>query len=348
VTLWPFNPFPRNGVQWSQGTSGILFESDGVVVSSSPLLLPQHDVESYTLELLLRPAAVTTSQTILVFYSPGRSQQLVLRQYLNGLVVTHDDSIYNDSTRRITFYVDKVFRPAGVVHVTVSSGPNGTVVYLDGRVANHNPGFTIERTDLSGEIILGGAPVACNTWRGELRGVAIYSKELTEADVLHHYQDWMAQSVDPDLANALALYNFDARAGREVRNEIPSGPNLKIPETFFVPHKEFLRSPVSEFRPTRGYAIDLLPNIAGFIPLGMVVCAYFVWSTSSRRAIMITTLACGLLSLAIEILQYYVPRRGSGMTDILTNSVGALIGAMLLNVGIVRRALEQLKLVPRT
>jgi glycopeptide antibiotics resistance protein len=59
-------------------------------------------------------------------------------------------------------------------------------------------------------------------------------------------------------------------------------------------------------------------------------------------------LACGFLSTGIEILQYYIPRRSSGMTDIVTNTVGGLIGAMLLQVGMVRRLLEQVKLLPST
>jgi len=54
-----------------------------------------------------------------------------------------------------------------------------------------------------------------------------------------------------------------------------------------------------------------------------------------------------MLSFVIEVLQYYIPRRGSGMTDIITNTLGAALGAMLLQVGAVRRALEQMKLIRR-
>jgi len=39
----------------------------------------------------------------------------------------------------------------------------------------------------------------------------------------------------------------------------------------------------------------------------MIVCANLLWTTSSRKAIKITTLACALVGLTIEILQYYVP-----------------------------------------
>lgn len=348
ATLWPFNPFPRNGVVWLQDTPGLTFEKDGVVLGSASLAPPENDAKSYTLELLLQPASVIGSQTILVFYRPHASRELRLRRYLDGLVVTHDDRVYNDSTRSITFFVGQVFRAGQIVQVTVSSGSGGTVVYIDGQIADRIPSFTITRNDLSGEIILGSSPVSHNSWRGEVCGLAIYSKELMPAEALQHFKDWTAKSANRDLLDALALYDFDARTGHEVQNKSGSGLNLEIPETYSVPHKEFLRSPASEFKLSWEYANDVLMNIAGFIPLGVIVCAYFQWSASKRKSVLVTTLVCGLLSLVIEILQYYIPRRGSGMTDILTNSLGALIGAMLVQARVIRRLLELMKLVPET
>ena len=68
ATLWPFNPFRRNGVSWLQWSNGLRFEKAGLVVSNEPLKLPETSgLESYTLELLLRPASIKSSQTILAF-----------------------------------------------------------------------------------------------------------------------------------------------------------------------------------------------------------------------------------------------------------------------------------------
>jgi VanZ family protein len=73
----------------------------------------------------------------------------------------------------------------------------------------------------------------------------------------------------------------------------------------------------------------VLMNIAGFVPLGLIVCAYFTWARGRWEAILVTTVACGLLSFVIEVLQYYIPRRSSGTTDIITNTLGAALGAVL-------------------
>lgn len=347
ATLWPFNPFPRNGVTWLQGISGLKFERAGLAVSNGPLKPLTQGTESYTLELLLRPASTKSAYTILAFYTPTRPAQLLVRQWTDGLLVTHDAAVERDRTKTIKFDVDHVFRPGRLVLVTISSGPNRTAVYLDGQPADSFPRFKISQSELSGEIVLGTSPVTYQPWQGELRGLAIYSKELTRADALRHYKEWTDPSGPPDLDGALARYTFAEVAGREVRNEVASGPNLEIPANFSVPHKGLLRSAAKEFKANWMYAIDVLMNIAGFVPLGLIVCAYLAWTRSPWKAILITIVACGILSFVIEVLQYYIPRRGSGTTDIITNTLGAALGAALSQAGAVRPTLEKMKLIRR-
>ena len=54
-----------------------------------------------------------------------------------------------------------------------------------------------------------------------------------------------------------------------------------------------------------------------------------------------TILGAGTLSFTIEVLQYYIPRRDSGTTDIITNSLGAATGALLARTSAARRFLER-------
>ena len=166
------------------------------------------------------------------------------------------------------------------------------------------------------------------------------------ADALRHYQEWTTQRAHPDLDGAVARYTFTEGTGNEVHSEGVSGPNLEIPANFSVPHKAFLNSPDKEFKADRRYAFDVLINIAGFVPLGLISCAYFGWNRNRWRAVFIATISCGVLSLMIEILQYYIPRRGSGVTDIITNTMGAALGAMLMQTGPVRQVLIKMKLLP--
>jgi len=346
ATMWPCDPFPRNGVTWLQRTGGLRFEKPGLVISNESLRPTETQAaESYSLELLIRPASTKSTHPILGFYAPTRAKQLMVRQYQEGLVVTHDAAAWSDTTQTITFYMGHIFRPGRLVLLTISSGPRGTAVYLDGQPAGSFPRFRISRSELSGQIVLGTSPVAYDPWTGELRGLAIYSKNLTPVDALKHYEEWTDPSGSPDLDGAMARYGFAERQGRELRNDALYGPPLEIPATFSVPHKVLLRSPADEFTPDWNYAADILMNIAGFVPLGLIVCGYLAWTRSRWNAVLITTIICGMLSFVIEVLQYYIPRRGSGTTDIIMNTLGAALGAALAQVDVVRRSLKRMTLM---
>ncbi|MBZ5690210.1 MAG: VanZ family protein [Acidobacteriia bacterium] len=349
ATLWPFNPFPRNRVSWLQGSNGLKFEKAALVVSNEPLTLPETSrPESYTLELLLRPASIKSSQTILAFYSPIRARQLLVRQWTDGLLVTHDASVEHDMTGTVKFYVDRVFHLATLVFVAVSSGRNGTTVYVDGQRAQSFPRFEIARTDLFGEMVLGTSPVTYQPWSGEIQGLAVYAKELTPQEASQHYRSWTDLNGHPpaSLEAAIARFTFAEASGTEIYNEVASRPHLRIPATFSVPHKPFLESPAQEFKTSRHYAHEMATNIAGFVPLGLVVCSYLAWTRTRWKAILITISFCAMLSFTIEVLQYCIPTRGSGITDIITNTFGATLGAVLMESSSVRKLLQRTNRIP--
>ena len=90
----------------------------------------------------------------------------------------------------------------------------------------------------------------------------------------------------------------------------------------------------------------MITNIVGFLPLGFVLCGFFSLSRSRVQAILISTLCGGFLSFSIEFLQYYIPRRDSGWTDVVTNTTGTLLGALIAHPELVRTALRLVNLIP--
>jgi len=350
ATLWPFNPIPPNGVTWLKNANGLKFERAGIVVSTEPFKLRQpSDQKSYTLELLLQAASVKFLATILGFYSPTRpAKQFLVMRRSDGLLVTRNPSVQRDTTGNVKFDVDHVFHSSTLVFLAISSGRHGTTVWVNGQRAQDFPHFEIAANDLTGQMVLGTSPTAYRPWNGEMRGLAIYARELNDREALEHYRSWTGASPfeTSDREDVIARYLFMEGSGREVHYEVAANPDLSIPARFRVPHKPFLESPIREFRTTWEYAHDLAANVAGFVPLGLIVFSFFAWTRTRWNAAIATVILCGLLSFVIEVSQYYIPKRGSGMTDIITNTLGAALGVLLMQSSLLRKPLERIGVIP--
>jgi len=73
----------------------------------------------------------------------------------------------------------------------------------------------------------------------------------------------------------------------------------------------------------------VLINIAGFVPFGFLVCAYFSLARRIRTPALVTILLGFTVSFTIESLQAFLPTRDSGTTDLITNTLGTCIGVWL-------------------
>ena len=84
-------------------------------------------------------------------------------------------------------------------------------------------------------------------------------------------------------------------------------------------------------------AFDALVNLLAYLPFGALLALTLRARLDAKRSVLWAVLGGLLLSVAMEYLQMYLPRRTSSNADILTNGVGTLCGA-LLAVGMARQA----------
>ncbi|GAA5175001.1 VanZ family protein [Niveibacterium umoris] len=75
--------------------------------------------------------------------------------------------------------------------------------------------------------------------------------------------------------------------------------------------------------------LDVALNIIGFMPIGFAWATVLARSMRPGRRVLIVWAAASLLSLAIETTQNYLPTRVASNLDLLANSVGALLGAIV-------------------
>jgi hypothetical protein len=70
--------------------------------------------------------------------------------------------------------------------LTVAFTPHAAIAYVDGKLVATSVNFVIGPQELSGQIVIGTSAVNYAPWPGEIRGMAIYSKELTATEVAEH------------------------------------------------------------------------------------------------------------------------------------------------------------------
>jgi VanZ family protein len=330
--LWPFHS-PRNDVRWLGEGKGLSFGRHGSIVSTGSFgANQQRATDSCSIEIWLQPKRVHSSGTILAFYQPDRkSAALALRQSLGDLVLWRADYRLPQS-KNVKIYVDDVFNRRKPVFITISSNQSGTEVFADGAFLKKYENFKLSSQDLTGRLIVGNSPVTADDWSGELKGLALYDRELTANEASQHFADWTKGSLLNPGENKgdVALYLMKEGTGNVVHNQIDSTTDLIIPERFFVLHAQFLERPWDEFRPDWNYLKDVGINVGGFIPLGFFFCVYFSALRRMEHSVAAAIAFGFAVSLTIEVSQAFLPTRDSGMTDLITNTFGTALGAIVV------------------
>jgi VanZ family protein len=147
-------------------------------------------------------------------------------------------------------------------------------------------------------------------------------------EVSEHYQAWLESRTAELVKSGAAVYPFDEHAGQVVHDRANTMPDLVIPERFSVLHGTPLEVPA---KPSLSDLQDAVINIMGFVPFGFLVAAYFQEAAdyTRGRALLITIVLGLVTSLIIELLQVYLPSRNSSLLDVINNSVGAALGALI-------------------
>ncbi|HKF25603.1 MAG TPA: VanZ family protein [Candidatus Acidoferrum sp.] len=324
ATLWPLTPYPRNEVRWLGYEDGVVFGDYATMFSARefPRDSAQAD-QDFSLEFWMRPARSKDSNVILAFYTPASPWQFTVRQDESDLNVLHAGPQGVKS-----LLAGEVMARGRDLLVTLTAGSEGTTIYIDGKARKFSSDFGLGRADLCGEMVVGNSPMGNNSWGGVLRGIAIYSRSLSAGEVAEHYAAWSGNRSDTlNRGDMLAFYRFRERAGATVKDEVPGGIDLNIPGHYSIWRQALLTPAWKEFEATAAYARDLAENVAGFVPLGLVLYPYFLVVRKAKRPWLMSYLSGALLSLTIEILQAFIPARYSGWTDVITNSSGTALGA---------------------
>ena len=340
VGLWPLNFKPVNKVEWIGTGNGIRFYGQGLVYSDIfSNTSNAFQTGSTSIELWIRPTTnANRSIARILSLHDGLDEKFSIGQWQSHLILQSKIRDGNDrgSYRRIS--LDKVLTRNSDRFVTITSGPKGTAIYLDGVLARTFPRFVpfSANRKTAGYLVLGNSATGDQYWTGELLGLAAYNRSLTSDQIMRNHLTWKKKGL-PLLSakeGLIALYRFDERTGTMARNHMRDDRHLQIPAGFPLLQKIVLSSPWKDFRMRRAYFKDVAINIAGFAPFGFFLAAYLLNTTSlsKMRIYFLTAFAGAGISLFIELSQAWLPTRSSSLTDLICNLLGTVLGTIIFHV----------------
>ncbi len=163
--LVPFQR-PRNAVTWLPNENGLHFGKYGTIWSASLFPAPAAPQEaSCSLEMWLRADVANASSTILAFYTPANPVQLTVHQYHTLLILQRK---WRDDRHAEVIGIKDALHPEKAAFITITSGPQKTLIYVDGKPIRTFPAFRMGG-DCAGRLIFGTSPEVDNSWAGDLR-----------------------------------------------------------------------------------------------------------------------------------------------------------------------------------
>lgn len=338
--LHPFH-VPANQVAWVANANAVRFGEDGTILSSGVFPPPGGGDVERSIEIWAQPGLIEDSNTLVAFYSPASLRQLSLSQSESDLEIRIQSSSAWRSVKAWRLNIDNAFRDGKSAFWTVTFGHSGTAVYRNGTLVRSSP-FTPSGNELSGRLVIGNSPIFHDSWSGVLRGLAIYDTALGQRQIASHYSSWTSAGA-PALTSddgCIAFYLFNEHAGRVVYNRVHSGNNLFIPPKYMVLRQTVLDPVWRAFNWSRGFWQDAFVNIAGFIPFGWFLCAYFSARGLNMPALGASAVGAAI-SVFIELTQSLLPTRDSSMSDLINNILGSIVGAVAYR-GVMARAFDRM------
>jgi VanZ like family/Concanavalin A-like lectin/glucanases superfamily len=341
--LWPFNFFPKNKVAWLQDKTGVYFPGQSMILSLDLLNDPQQlllNKKSITIEILIHPAEEPQNDInrILSIYDGEDSEITFLGQWKKDLII---QSRINKPVGNILYGeigIDDALGKDQDYFLSITSGLEGTTIYINGQLAQTYPHHRLLDSITSKKIgfILGDSPVGKNSWKGRIMKLSIYNRTFTGEQFFKHYQLYLENNFNmrTEKEGCIGLYLFNEKQGAIIQDYSNLNNHLTIPALFRPVKKIILDPPWHDFHWNKSFVQDTIVNLFGFVPLGFFFTAFSLKASNWRKKIIyISVAATGFaISLIIELSQIYLPSRDSQLGDVICNSVGTVLGIIILHL----------------
>ncbi|NLE02954.1 MAG: VanZ family protein [Fibrobacter sp.] len=298
---WPCNFYPQNKVtlQTDNTSQYLLFTPPSIASLKPPLPLDLKN--DFTVSLRLKALRNVTNNLDRIFSVQDHSYEIFsISQWKKGVVVR----IYS---------TENIKKETGYSHAFISDTPVFVKVQVTGKYIRLFINDSLVRTHaipdsynlhpVNGLITLGNSADGTHPWKGEIHAISIENGNPTST-----------------------IYSFP-----QDQSFTSSHLSLKIPDYYFPTIPKILTPPWRDFQKSKGYLLDLILNITGFIPLGLLLGTLFSRTGKKlKKALFYSFLVSFSISISIELLQVLLPTRTSQLSDLILNVTGGICGTLIL------------------
>ncbi|OUS34986.1 VanZ family protein ['Osedax' symbiont bacterium Rs2_46_30_T18] len=311
----------KNQVHYSENDGALIFGERALAYSKSYLQQQQIDVlnaRGFEIKINFSPVSFENNhfQFLLLISDGNPDRQLIIAQVRDYIIVMNgDDYNHSKNTPRIRIKISNRFK--GYQQLSLRVDKRRTSLSLSGlpKVTRKGALVKIPSSKTGVRLLLSANEILDNNWRGAIKSLSISSIEKT--DQRH------------------SLVNFDAKHAPIAIAD--SAAWLLIPEKLTMLKRVVLEAASFNIN-SQSTIRDMLLNVFGFIPFGLLLAAILqqqIASFGSRYyqycfVIMLTFIGSLSLSFAIEYSQSWLITRHSSLQDLYLNSLGGTLGALLL------------------
>ena len=327
-----------NDVDWIGNQNGVRFDRHGIAYTQTVAPALSHSPPGdlpFSMAFAIKPLAPSDDgnfRLILLLHGGDDAEQLVVGQWRSWLVVMNGDD-YDARQKRARIALN-VLQLQTERLVTITSSNDGTAVFVDGKLTKQMDDLILKvpQATKGTRLVLGNSIYGRHPWVGEVYGLAYYDQALPKPVIQDHYQQWTRQRsfrFDPS-HNPAGLYLFNEGQGPKIGDHAGGQHDIKIPDRMAILTKEILAAEFGDAEYNRSLLRDMAINIAGFIPMGVLLAA-LLWRANRRdvkKQLLLVILTCGAISLMIELAQAWIPSRSSQLLDFILNMLGAGIGVI--------------------
>lgn len=338
--LWPHSWPNINDAQLLPSEGTLRFQGSGIAYTDQvPSLNSEDSPDNFTMHLSMAPETVLRNgfKPILMFSNGDDLSQFTIWNWGASLIVMNGND-YNYARKMPRISALNSLNAKENLFLTISTDDRGTRLFINGGIVTETKGLqlTIPYTGKPPRLIFGNSVYGKHGWTGNLRYFALYAKSFSDEDVRQYYSRWLTDN--DTLANSSSdvrlLYRFNTIENQRIPSQSRPNVPLHLPLKIMVFKRTFLTMPPYDFKANRSFWTDTILNFLGFIPLGAVACTWLHQKTTfpRKKTIFLSIAFCFTLSLTIEIIQGWLPHRSSSLLDLILNTLGSLLGILIITL----------------